>query len=211
MLSVFKAALLSVSQIPDWLLTLFFSGVVFFSAALIVYCILSLVWGEDERKNGRLRIARKIVLFVFVLWWLGIMGCVVVGDGGSSNGDRSIYLIPFDPSSILIDGKEVSFDLSDPTSLLSADWMHQRRILFSLLNCIVFIPAGFAVSELLSSFSHRYVIASFSLLFFAGLIELFQYCVVGGSVYSDNVIVRALGALIGIGVHRLTLGSSLFR
>ncbi len=190
------------SQVSFSTLVFFLGGMILFCFALIAYLLLVGHWEKTSSGERRIYQCRQVLLALFsIFWFVSLFLILVVDKTTEFQGEFAVYVIPFDPSSIFVEGYDLDYIMGDLGNWMSAPWLHQRRILVSLMNMLLFIPLGVSISAVFHG-NRRYVLAAAVLLACAAGIEMIQLVTMSGVVYTDNILMRFLGGLIGLLVWR---------
>lgn len=191
------------SQVPFCTVMFVVGGLALFGIGLIVYLLAANRWEGSSSGEARLRCFRCALLSLFLVFWVVSLTLILVVSKAENPQEVAVYLVPFDPSSIFIEGYDLDYIMGDLGNWMTAPWIHQRRILVSLLNLLLFLPLGACASALVRGRKRGcLIVAGFVLVLAAGF-ELAQLVMMSGAVYTDNVLMRFLGGLVGMLVHRL--------
>lgn len=196
------------SQISVSTVVFVFSGFILLDIGLIAYLILTYRWEKSHSGRVKLRRLHRILLVLFIVFWVILITLILIVDKSNGSQEFAAYLVPFDPSTIFIEGYDRDYILSDLSNWMTAPWVHQRRILVFLLNFLLFFPLGASLPGLLPR-KHRYVLTVLFLLIFAAVIAIAQLVMMSGTVYADNTLMRFFGGLLGAFAHRIVSRSHL--
>ncbi len=205
MLRGIKALHSLLSQISFTFLMFLIGGTIVFGIALIVYLVLVGRWEDTRAGERRAAVYRRVLATAFCAFWVVALLLMLVVDKVGESGKFVVYLIPFDPASIFIGDYSSDYILDDLGNWMTAPWIHQRRIIVSLLNLLLFLPLGAALPVAIGG-RHRYAAACALLLVVAAGIEVAQFVMMSGAVYTDNVLMRFVGGLLGMLAYRLAAG-----
>lgn len=188
------------SQISFSTVIFLIGGIVVSGIALIVYLCLVGRWEKTATGERRAEIYRRALAVLFCAFWIVCLALILGVDKEGESEELSVWLIPFDPASILIEGYDVDYMLADLGNWITAPWIHQRRIIVSLLNFLLFLPLGAVLPTALKG-HHGYAAAAVVLLVCAFGFEVDQFVMRSGVVYADNVLMRFLGGVLGVFIH----------
>ncbi len=180
-------------------------GTIVLGIALIVYLARIGRWEDTRAGERRAAVYRRVLAAAFCMFWVVSLLLMLVVDKAGGSGRFVVYLIPFDPASIFTGNYSFEYILSDLGNWMTAPWIHQRRILVSLLNLLLFLPFGAALPAAIGG-RHRYALSCAVLLVVAAGIEAAQFVMMSGAVYTDNVLMRFVGGLLGMLGYRLVSG-----
>ena len=193
------------SQISFTSLMFLIFGAIVLGIALIVYLVLVGRWEDTRAGERRAAVYRRVLATAFCAFWVVALLLMLVVDKVGESGGFVVYLIPFDPASLFIGDYSSDYILGDLGNWMTAPWIHQRRIIVSLLNLLLFLPLGAALPAAVEGW-HRYAAACAILLAVAAGIEATQFVMMSGAVYADNVLMRFVGGLLGMLAYRLAAG-----
>lgn len=200
-----KALYSLLSQISFASVMFLIGGTIVLGIALIVYLVLVGRWEDTRAGERRAAVYRRVLAAAFCVFWIVSLLLVLVVDKVGGSERFVVCLIPFDPASIFIGNYSFEYILGDLGNWMTAPWIHQRRIIVSLLNLLLFLPLGAALPAAIKG-RHRYAAACAVLLVVAAGIEAAQFVMMSGAVYTDNVLMRFVGGLLGMLVYRLAAG-----
>lgn len=182
-----KVAWLLWRQLKAFDFSSFYIGYVACMAYLLGYLLLKRLL-RDKSMDSLLAAVKRLGLLLAVVWWgWFILDLTLLHPIGKA---FSVYVMPFDPASWLIDGGARGF--------------HERRLMNALLNCALFVPMG-ALLFCVSPTRRRISFALLLCVALAAGIELAQFLMKSGEVLGDEVILRSIGSCFGMALgHCLT-------
>ena len=180
-------------------------GAIVLGIAFIVYLVLVGRWEDTRAGERRAAVYRRVLAAAFCVFWVVSLLLMLVVDKVGGSERFVVYLIPFDPASIFIGNYGLEYILGDLGNWMTAPWIHQRRIIVSLLSLLLFLPLGAVLPAAIEA-RHRYAAACAVLFVVAVGIEAAQFVMMSGAVYADSILMRFAGGLLGMPVYRLIAG-----